>query len=254
MILAIDMGNTHTEIGLLEGDKILMSERIKTDPGKTETEYAVLLHTIFVIHHIEMEKIEGCVMSSVVPPLTNILCESIKEVTGCETLVVGPGVRNGLKLRMDEPRHVGTDLVVDAVAAVDRYGAPCIVIDMGTATTLTYIDEEKVYRGGMIVPGVAISLEALESRTAQLPHISFGKPGRVVGTNTIDCMKSGIIYGQAAMLDGLIDRIREEMHTGAKAVATGGLAGVIVPYCRHDVAIDRELILHGLRLIYEKNR
>lgn len=253
MLLAFDMGNTHTEIGVLDGKNIVMTERVATDLGKTDTEYGVLLHTILEIRGISPSAIEGAIISSVVPPLTGVLKRAVRMVTGRTALVVGPGVKNGLKLKIDNPRALGADLVVDAVGAIALYGAPVIIIDMGTATTVCYVDEEKAFRGGLIIPGVNISLNALSSETSQLPRISLEDPGKIVGTNTIASMKSGIVYGQASMLDGLIDRIREEMQSDAAVVATGGLAGVITPFCRHEITRDSELMLRGLQIIYAKN-
>ncbi|MDO4620121.1 MAG: type III pantothenate kinase [Lachnospiraceae bacterium] len=253
MILAIDMGNTHIELGLVDDQGILMSERIKTDTNKTTTEYAVLLHTIFQIHQIDVKSIEGAIISSVVPPVVNLLRDAVKTVTGKTPLIVGPGVKNGLRLMIDNPKQLGSDFVVDAVGAIERYGAPLIIIDMGTATTYTYIDETKAFRGGTIMPGVRISLDALVSGTAQLPRISLDAPEHVVGTNTIASMSSGIVFGQASMLDGMIDRICDEMQVDAPVIATGGLSKLIVPHCRHKITIDHELMLHGLKIIYDRN-
>lgn len=255
MILAIDMGNTQIEIGVLRNDDILMSERLSTDQGRTETEYAVLLHTIFELRGIDPKEISGAIISSVVPPLTGIIRRAVKKVTGVDAFLVGPGLKTGLKLMIDDPRTLGADIVVDSVAVSALYGYPAVVIDMGTATTVTYLDREGHYRGGAIIPGLIAATEALISRTSQLPKISFDKPPAAIGRNTVDALKSGALFGQAAMLDGMIERFREEMgEPEAKVVATGGLSDVVVPYCKHPVILDRELMLKGLKLIYEKNR
>ena len=253
MVLAIDMGNSHIEVGLMEGDKLVMSERISTDAKKTEMEYAVLLHTVFKIRQVDVSRIEGAIISSVVPPLTFLMKRAVKMAAGITPLVVGPGVRNGLKIRIDDPKTLGADMVVDAVGGIRFYGSPLILIDMGTATTITSIDEEGGFRGGVIIPGVNVSLNALVSGTSQLPNISLDAPKKAVGTNTIDSMQSGIVYGQAAMMDGMIDRFREEMSGSPKVVATGGLAKVIVPHCKHEIILDNELMIKGLKVIYDLN-
>ena len=211
MLLAIDMGNTQIEVGILEGEKILLSERMATDLKKTSTEYAVFLEAIFRLRGIRPEELEGGIITSVVPPLTFPLKEAVKLAAGFTPLLVEPGVKNGLKICIDDPKTLGADLVVGAVAAICRYGAPVIIIDMGTATTITCVDEKKQFIGGAIVPGVNVSLTALANATSQLPMIGLEKPGKAIGTNTVDCMKSGIIYGQAALLDGMIGRMEEEL-------------------------------------------
>ncbi len=254
MILAIDMGNSHIETGLMDGERVLLTERFATDPRKTATEYAVLLHTVLQIRSIDPADIEGAILSSVVPPLTRVLEEAVKKVTGLKTLVVGPGVKNGLKIRIDDPKTLGADLVVDAVGGIHLYGAPLAVIDMGTATTISVIDREGAFRGGAVMPGVHVSLSALVSSASLLPNLSLADPGKAIGTNTVDCMRSGIVYGQAAMIDGMLDRFAGEIGSEIRAVATGGLAPGIIPFCRHRILLDSELMLRGLSLIYDMNR
>ena len=188
-----------------------------------------------------------------VPPITAIMTEALGKIVKCHVKIVGPGLKNGLKICMDNPAQVGADLIVAAVAGVRDYSCPLILIDMGTATTITVVDKDKNYRGGMILPGLRVSLDSLTSRTSQLPRISLDPPKRLIGTNTNDCMKSGILYGSASMLDGMIDRIEEEIGVKTTVVATGGLAGTIVPLCRHDIITDDLLLLRGLRYIYERN-
>ena len=253
MILAVDMGNSHIEFGLVEGDRILLSERISTDSRKTATEYAVLLHTILEIRNIDISAIEGAVLSSVVPPLTFALKNAVKMAVGVTPIVVGPGVRNGLKIRIDDPKTLGADMAVGAVGGIEIYGCPLIIIDMGTATTISSIDEDGCFRGGAIMPGVGVSLDALVSATSQLPRIPLSAPDEAVGTNTLTCMQSGIVFGQAAMLDGMIERFRDEMKGSPKVIATGGLARVIVPYCKNEIILDNELMIKGLKIIYDKN-
>lgn len=253
MILAIDIGNTNIVIGCTQQEKVHFVERISTDISKTELEYVVGFKTLFDLYHIKTEEITGCIIASVVPPLVNIIKASMKKLLRITPLIVGPGVKTGLNILMDNPAQIGADLIVNAVAALKYYGAPAVIIDMGTATTISVVDDKKNYVGGMILPGVRISLEALESRTSQLPRISLEAPKKVIGKNTIDCMKSGIVMGQAACLDGMIRRIREELDYPFHVIATGGLAGSIVPYCTEEVVCDNELTLKGLDIIYRKN-
>ena len=253
MILAIDMGNTHIEVGIVSGGEILMSSRISTDRKKTEAEYAVCIKEILDLYQIDPQEIEGGILSSVVPPLTYILQEAVKLVTGKMPIVVGPGTKTGMHIKIDDPKTLGADMVVAAVGGIELYGTPLILIDMGTATTITAVDREGSFLGGAIVPGVRISLDALANSTTQLPMIALDSPRKAIGTNTVDCMKSGILYGQAAMLDGMIDRMREELGAEASVVATGGLSGLIVPYCRHNIILERELMIQGLKIIYDRN-
>lgn len=253
MILAVDIGNTNIVIGCMEQEKVYFVERVSTNISKTELEYVVEFKTLLDLYQIKVEEITGSIIASVVPPLTNIVKASMEKLLHNVPLVVGPGVKTGLNILMDHPGQVGSDLIVNAVAGLKYYGAPIIIIDMGTATTISVVDEKKNYIGGMILPGVKVSLESLVNRTSQLPRISLEAPKKIIGKNTIDCMKSGIIMGQASSMDGMIERIWEELGCQAKVVATGGLAGCIVPYCKKEVICDDELTLKGLNIIYHKN-
>ncbi|MCI9373714.1 MAG: type III pantothenate kinase [Lachnospiraceae bacterium] len=253
MILAVDIGNTNIVIGCIEQEKIYFVERTSTDIAKTELEYVVEFKILLELYRIDMKEITGCIISSVVPPLNNIVRSAIEKLLHIAPLFVGPGVKTGLNILMDNPAQVGSDLIVNAVAGLQYYGAPIILIDMGTATTISVVDEKKNYVGGMILPGVKVSLDSLVNRTSQLPKISLEAPKKVVGKNTIDCMKSGIVMGQASCLDGMIERIFEELGYEAAVVATGGLAGCIVPHCKKKIIHDNELTLKGLGLIYRKN-
>ena len=256
MILAIDMGNTNIVIGCVDEEKVLFEERLATDLSKTELEYVVIFKTVLELYGIEKEKVTGAIISSVVPQLVNIIKSAVYKLIKVEPMVVGPGVKTGLNILMDEPRRVGSDLIVDAVAAINNYGTPLIVIDMGTATTMSVIDRKGNYIGGVIMPGIKVSVDSLVSRTAQLQRISLDAPDKVIGKNTINCMKSGVIYGNASCIDGMIDRLAEEMGEGLsdiKVVATGGLARVILPQCYHNIIQDDELLLKGLKIIYDKN-
>lgn len=253
MILAIDIGNTNIVIGCIELEKIYFVERVSTDISKTELEYVVELKTLLDLYQIKVKDITGCIIASVVPPLNNVVKAATEKLLHISSLLVGPGVKTGLNILMDNPGQLGSDLVVNAVAGLKYYGAPLILIDMGTATTISVVDEKRNYIGGMILPGVRVSLESLVNRTSQLPKISLEAPKKVIGKNTIDCMKSGIVMGQASCIDGMIDRIWEELGYQTDIVATGGLAGSIVPYCKKKMIHDNELTLKGLSIIYHKN-
>ena len=215
--------------------------------------------TVLELYKIEPQDIKGAIMSSVVPQLSNIIKAAVEKTIGISPLIVGPGIKTGLNILMDQPRQVGSDQIVDAVAALNVYGAPAIIIDMGTATTMSVVDENENYIGGVILPGIRVSVDSLVSRTAQLPRIALDAPKSVMGKNTIDCMKSGVVYGNASCIDGMIDRMKEANGFGqngkkdAIIIATGGLAEVIIPHCRHDIKVDPGLLLKGLRIIYDKN-
>lgn len=253
MILAVDIGNTNIVIGCIEQEKIYFVERVSTNISKTELEYVVEFKTLLDLYRIEMKEIKGCIIASVVPPLNNVVKTALEKLLHISPLLVGPGVKTGLNILMDNPGQLGADLVVNAVAGLQYYGAPIIMIDMGTATTISVVDEKKNYIGGMILPGVKVSLESLVNRTAQLPKISLEAPKKVIGRNTIDCMKSGIVMGQASCIDGMVERIWEELGYQTQVVATGGLAGSIIPHCKIEVIHDDELTLKGLDIIYRKN-
>ncbi|MEG2597148.1 MAG: type III pantothenate kinase, partial [Oscillospiraceae bacterium] len=234
----------------MDQEKIYFVGRMATDRSKTEDEYAIGFKNIIELNGFDPQSIEGSILSSVVPPLGNVLKEAIQKTTGTTPLIVGPGVKTGLNIKIDNPAQLGSDLVVNAVAAIREYEKPLIIFDMGTATTLSVINSAGSYLGGMIVPGVKVSQETLTARTSQLPSISLEPPQKVIGTNTIDCMKSGAIYGNAAMLDGMIERVEEELGEIATVVATGGLSKCIVPYCNKKIICDNDLLLKGLWFIY----
>lgn len=253
MILAIDIGNTNIVIGCFDGDKILFRERVSTNQTATDLEYAVTIKTALHMHDISSNEVKGAIISSVVPSVTNTFKRAIEKYAGVDVKIVGPGMKTGLSILIDNPAQLGSDLVVDAVAGINEYPVPLIIIDMGTATTLSVIDKNKNYIGGMIMTGMAVSTDALISRTSQLPKIAFEVPKKVIGSNTIDCIKSGIMYSNACSIDGLIERIQEEVGQECTVVATGGLAGTIVPLCKRDIILDDDLLLKGLMLIYNKN-
>lgn len=254
MILAVDIGNSNIVIGCFDKSEILFVERLSTNRSATSLEYTVMIKNILELNSLSAESINGGIISSVVPPLTETLKEAMARI-GCEhTLVVGPGIKTGLKILLDNPSQLGSDRVADAVAAINFYQPPLILIDMGTATTISVIDRDKNFLGGMIIPGLRVSLESLESRTSQLPRISLTPPPHIIGSNTIDCMRSGILYASAAALDGTVERIENELGEKCTIVSTGGLASTVIPFCKRDIIIDDTLLLKGLRMIYEKNR
>ena len=254
MILAIDIGNTNIVVGCIDEEKIYFTERLSTVHTKTELEYAVDIKTVLDIYHIKRTDIEGCIISSVVPQITDIAKLAAEKILKKEVMVLGPGVKSGLNIVMDNPGQLGADLVADAVAGLASYPVPLVVIDMGTATTISVVNSKKQYVGGMIMPGVGISLDALTARASQLSGISIDAPRHIIGKNTIECMKSGVLYSNAAALDGIIDRIEEELGEKTTVIATGGLAKKIVPHCRKEIILDEELLLKGLMLIYRKNK
>lgn len=253
MILALDMGNTNIVVGGIDNEKTYFVERITTDLVKTSLEYAVSIKNILEIHHTDASEIQGAIISSVVPPLNATLSSAIKKILGFRPKVVGSGMKTGLNIHMDDPKSVGSDLIVGAVAALLEYPCPLIVIDMGTATTICAVDKGGSYIGGIIYPGLKISLETLASKTAQLPNISLDIPDRVIGKNTIQCMRSGIMYGSAGMLDGILDRMIGELGENAAIIATGGLSRFITPLCRHTIIYEEDLMLKGLLALYNKN-
>jgi type III pantothenate kinase len=254
MILAIDIGNTNIVIGCIKGDDILFVERLSTDTTKTVLEYAISFKNVLEMYHLDPDDFQGSIISSVVPPVTNIVKEAAIKIAGMDVIVVGPGVKTGLNILMDNPAQLGSDLVANAVAGIAEYKTPLILIDMGTATTISVVDKKNNYIGGMILPGIRVSSDSLTSRTSQLPRISVEAPKKLIGTNTIDCMKSGMIYGNASCIDGMIQRINKELGEQATVVATGGLAPSIIPHCQEEIIIDDALLLKGLKLIYQKNK
>lgn len=254
MIIAVDIGNSNIVIGCFEKNELRFVERLSTNHRSTEMEYTVMIKTILELHGMSGEHIDGGIISSVVPPLTDTLRAAMERLGCGEILVVGPGIKTGLKILLDNPAQLGSDRVADAVGALDLYPVPLILIDMGTATTISVIDHDKSFLGGMIIPGLRVSLESLTNRTSQLPTISLTPPKKIIGTNTVECMKSGIINSTASSIDGIVERIEEELGEQCTVVATGGLANVIIPFCKRKVILDETLLLKGLWIIYRKNR
>lgn len=254
MILAIDVGNTNIVLGCIDEGRIINSIRIRTEKNATFTEYAMQLKGILSFEGIETSALSGAIISSVVPQLTAVISEAIQRVAGIDCVVVGSGMKTGMNIRIDDPGTLAGDIVVGGVAALEYYGVPVIVLDMGTATTLVVIDGNKNYLGGAIMPGVNLSYSALSSGASLLPYISISAPKKCIATNTIDSMRSGAVFGTAAMLDGMIDRMERELGEKCKIVATGGIASDVIPYCSHEIIYDDELLLKGLWYLYNKNR
>lgn len=254
MILAIDIGNTNIVLGCIENDKIIREARMATDLIKTSDQYCAELMTMLQFLEVDRAAIEGTIISSVVPPVLNSFRTAIIKLTGKTPLIVGPGIKTGLNILLDNPAMAGGDLIVAAVAAIAEYAPPLLIVDMGTATTMTAIDRNGNFIGGSIFPGVKISAEALSGKTAQLPMISLEAPQKAIGRNTIDCMRSGLMMGTAAMLDGMIDRMEQELGDKVNVIATGGIAKFIIPMCRREMIYDKDLLLKGLRILYENNK
>ena len=254
MILAVDIGNTNIVIGSIENGNILFEARMATDLVKTSDQYTAELKNILNLFSVEGGQFTGSIVSSVVPPVLNSFRTAIRKLTGDYPLVVGPGIKTGLNILTDNPNQTGGDLVVGAVAALQEYPLPLALVDMGTATTISILNEKGAFVGGCICPGVRISQDALTARTAQLPGINLEAPRHAIGRNTIDCMRSGIMYGAAAMLDGLLDRMEQELGQPLHVVATGGISRFVMPLCRRAMTYDKDLLLKGLWILYEKNQ
>lgn len=251
VLLALDVGNTNIVIGILDGDKLIKSGRISTDIYKTEDEYAMNMYSFLRLNHAL--DIDGAIISSVVPALVRTLVKAVKTVCDVDALVVGPGIKTGLSIKIDDPAQLGADLVVGAVAAKEKYPQPTIIFDMGTATTGFVLDKDANFIGGIITTGLKTSINALTAGAALLPQIDISAPKKVIGTNSIECMKSGCIIGTACMLDGLIDKFEEELGEKATVIVTGGLGQAIAEQCSHDMIIDKNLLIDGLKIIYNKN-
>ena len=253
MILAIDIGNTNITIGGFYGEEMRFVARISTDATKTADEYSSQILHMLSLYGLDRAEVCGAIISSVVPPLTAIMSKAIKTVYGVESLLVGPGIKTGISIHCENPASVGADLICACVAAHYLHGSPSLIIDMGTATKMMVVDKSGAFIGVSIMPGVMMGLLGLSSGTAQLPQVSLDAPSRVIGKNTADCMKSGAIYGNAAMLDGMIDRFNEEYGEPLPVIATGGYSHAIIKHCKHKIELDDDLVLRGLHIIYKKN-
>jgi type III pantothenate kinase len=254
MVLAIDVGNTNIVLGGMVDGAQVFSARCASDRAKTEDEYALLFQGMLQMQGIDPSEIQGGILSSVVPRLRTVIPQAIYLLTGRRILVVGQGLETGLPICTEEPSALGSDLIVDAVAALAKYPAPIAIFDMGTATTLSVVSKAGAYMGGMIIPGLRVSVDALSATAAQLPYIDLAEPQELIAKNTVSCMQSGAIHGCAAMMDGLVDRVEEAMGGPVSAVLTGGLGRLVAPHCRRPIHWEPDLLIQGLWLLYERNQ
>ncbi|HEY9577874.1 MAG TPA: type III pantothenate kinase [Pseudobacillus sp.] len=253
MIFVLDVGNTNTVLGVYEEDELKFHWRIETSRNKTEDEYGMTVKNLFQHVGITFDQIEGIIISSVVPPIMFSLEQMCQKYFNIKPMIVGPGMKTGLNIKYENPREVGADRIVNAVAAIHEYGSPLIIVDFGTATTYCYIDEDGNYMGGAIAPGITISTEALYSRAAKLPRIEIIRPDNIVGKNTVSAMQAGILYGYVGQVDGIVNRMKEQSKKQPTVVATGGLAPLIGEEAQSIDIIDPLLTLKGLCLIYKRN-
>ncbi len=253
MILTIDIGNTNITLGAYDGDELTFTSRLSTDTSKTADQYAIELNSLLGLNSVEPDIIEGAAISSVVPSVGSAMKRAVRRLFNVEPVFIGPGVKTGPNIRIDNPAQLGADLVAGTVGAFAKYPKPCIIFDLGTATTISVIDSSGAMIGGAIAAGLVTTMNALAAKTAQLPYVEMEAPDKVIGANTVDCLKSGLIIGAAAMLDGMAARFERELGQTATLVATGGLASKVTEHCERDIIIDENLLLDGLLLIYKKN-
>ncbi len=254
MILAVDIGNSNIKVGAWDNEKLVFLSRLQTNTLKTQDEYAVNLVDLFRLNDCNAAQFDGAIISSVVPPLSMPIKDAVKTVIQTNRVyLVSPGLKTGLNIKIDNPATLGSDMVCCAVAAIAKYPTPCIIASFGTATAIFAIDKNGACIGGSIAPGVVMSIEALSKKTAQLPHISLDSPSELIGTNTVDSMKSGAIYGTACMLDGMLRRMSKQLGGNATNIACGGVAKYIISHCEEEIIYDDTLVLEGLQIIYNKN-
>ncbi len=253
MILTIDIGNSNIVLGGVENEDIIFEARLRTEATKTSDQYCVDLKILLDVYGIKTEDIEGAIIASVVPQVLNSMKTAVRKLTGKQCLVVGPGLKTGLNIRLENPSQTGADLVVGCVAALREHKPPMIVVDMGTATTMVVLDESGALIGGCICPGVKISMDALTERTALLPGLQLDAPKNAIGRNTVDCMRSGIMMGTACMLDGMVERMEAELGSKTTVIATGGIAKFVLPLCRTPMIYDQDLLIKGLAILYREN-
>lgn len=253
MFLAIDVGNTNTVLGLFEGDKLIFSSRVFTCKDSLSDEYAVLFSNLFKMNSINVSKVDSCVVSSVVPKLTEKITQAAEKISGYKPIVIAAGIKTGINIMIDNPSQLGSDMVANAAGAAAHFPLPAIVIDLGTGLTFSVVDENKTFLGGAITAGVRTSLDGLIMKASKLPDIHIETPRNVIGKNTIDCMQSGIVYGTASLIDGMVERISEEKGKKFTVIATGGLSRKIVPNCKTDIIIEPNLMLYGMLEINKLN-
>ena len=253
MILTIDVGNTNIVLGCVEDGVVKSISRMATNPNDLANDYVLKMRQTFDFDGIDYRRFEGAILSSVVPQVNRSIQSAVRKLTGLDCIVVGAGLKTGMNVRIDDPGTVAGDLITGAVGAAALYEPPLIVVDMGTATTMVVVDRTGAYIGGAIIPGVGLSYSALSTGTSLLPSISIDAPKKHIGTNTVDCMKSGAVFGTAAMIDGMIGRMEEELGESVTVVATGGISGCIVPHCSREIKHEPDLLLKGLAILYQKN-
>ncbi|GAE27995.1 pantothenate kinase [Halalkalibacter wakoensis JCM 9140] len=253
MIMVVDVGNTNIVLGVYKERELQYHWRIATSKQKTEDEWAMSLKSLFAHEALSFKEIEGIIISSVVPPIMYTLEQMCKKYFDIRPMVIGPGIKTGLNIKYDNPKEVGADRIVNAVAAIQLYGSPLIVVDFGTATTYCYINENRQYMGGAISPGISISTEALYTRASKLPRIEIAKPNHVLGTNTVHAMQAGIFYGYVGQVDGIVNRMKAQSKNNPTVIATGGMASLIAPEAESIDVVEPFLTLKGLQMIYEKN-
>ena len=253
MILTVDVGNANIVIGVVKNEKILFDAKLRTDITKTSDEYCIDLKMLMEVYKIQPEQIQGAIIASVVPQVLNSMQSAVRKLTGKNPLVVGPGLKTGLNIQIENPAQTGADLVASAVAALQEHEAPLIIVDMSSTTTMTVLDQNGTLIGGSIGPGVKMSLDALTDRTALLPGLQLDQPKKVIGRNTTECMRSGVMLGAACMVDGMVERMEQELGYRATVIATGSIARFIVPMCRREIIYDKDLLVKGLAALYREN-
>lgn len=254
MLICIDIGNTNITIGGFEGESLKFTARLATDSKRTADQYAIEIRDVLHIYEVGRSEVTDAAICSVVPAVGSAVAKAIEKLFSIKPMILGPGVKTGLNIKIDNPAQLGADLAAGAVGSLAKYSTPTVVIDLGTATTISVLGKNGEFLGGAIAAGVKLTLEALATKTAQLPSVSIEAPKNVIGTNTADCMKSGIVVGAAAMIDGMVTKIEQELGLKATVVATGGLAPEVVKFCDHKIVTDDNLLLDGLRIIYNKNK
>lgn len=253
MLLTIDIGNTNITLGAYYAGNLSFAARLATDQSKTSDQYAVEIKNLLALYELSPEDIEDCIIASVVPSACRSLSNAISKLCHVVPLILGPGVKTGLNIKIDDPSQLGADLVAGAVGAIDAYTLPCVIIDMGTASTISIVDRNATFLGGVIAAGVRLTLKALAENTAQLSSIPIEAPPSVIGANTKECMQAGLVFGTAAMIDGLLERICDQLGETPTIVATGGMSREIITHCKSNIIYNENLLLDGLRAIYEKN-
>jgi len=253
MLLVIDVGNTNTVLGVYEGQNLRAQWRLSTDRRQTADEYGILIRNLFALEGVEPCQVDALMVASVVPPLNSVLEEVAAKYFHLRAVFLGPGTRTGMAIHYDNPQEVGADRIADGVAAFEKYGGPCVVVDFGTAITFDAISEKGEYLGGVIAPGIGISAEALFQQAARLPRVEIREPSRVIGTNTVGSMQSGLFYGTVGLVDGILDRLCAVLGAKTKVVATGGQASLVAAASKYKPPVDPSLTLDGLRIIYERN-